>query len=52
MPGHIIMSLSVVDSEMDSFESYSQLKDHVRDFERTNHVQLVHRDSQTLTARL
>ena len=34
----------------DLFESYSQLKDHVRDFERANHVQLVHRDSRTLTA--
>ena len=35
----------------DSFDSYSELKDRrVREFERANHTQLVHRDSRTLTA--
>ena len=34
----------------DSFDSYSELKDRVREFERANHTQVVHRDSQTLTA--
>ena len=40
------MSLSIGDS----FDSYSELKDRVREFERANHTQLVHRDSRTLTA--
>ena len=40
------MSLSVEDS----FDSYSELKDRVREFERANRTQPVHRDSRTLTA--
>ena len=40
------MSLSVGDS----FDSYSELKDCIREFECANHTQLVHRDSRTLTA--
>ena len=41
------MSLSIGDS----FDSYSELKDRrVREFERANHTQLVHRDSRTLIA--
>ena len=40
------MSLSVGDS----FDSYSELKNRVREFERVNHTQLVHRDSRTLNA--
>ena len=41
------MSLSIGDS----LDSYSKsLKDRVREFERANHTQLVHRDSRTLTA--
>ena len=35
---------------VDSFDSYSELKDRVREFECANHTQLVHRDSRTLTA--
>ena len=38
------MSLSIGDS----FDSYSELKDRVREFERANHTQLVYRDSRTL----
>ena len=41
------MSLSVGDS----FDSYSELKDCIREFECANHTQLVHRDSRTLTAK-
>ena len=34
----------------DTFESYNELKHCIKDFERTNYVQLVHRDSRTLKA--
>ena len=40
------MSLSVGNS----FDSYSELKDCISEFECANHTQLVHRDSRTLTA--
>ena len=34
----------------DSFDSYNEFKDCVREFELANHTQLVHRDSRTLNA--
>ena len=34
----------------DSFSSYSQLKEAIKEFERVNYVELCHRDSRTLAA--